>query len=387
MAEPLTSSDIIRERLGFGPTSPDEKRRAAGGGISPLGTMERIRFEEGRGLSPMASKSEKEAYLASEVMAGRRDPMELPKSYGGLGERPEATTRRQFRMQQEWDKRYEMMKEEQKVARDLEKYNQQYQLQLDQEERMQRDQDMDLQAKLAESARENEVQREASLMMDAMKGAIAPDGKVIARPIRPEDDDAIERLNNLAGQFKYGIENKAVGSMFEMLYRDAMKFREDQMKQSEQNELAAIDLSIKTRKPFNEFGTYDERGMFQPRAQGMIAGEQQIKAEEETKTERQKELSETKKETKEQGLSILEEINKIDSEIRKADFDASREKNKTKRDEFIANSDFYRKERDALVERLNKLTPQSFNTKEEAEASNLPKGTIVVIGGRRARID
>ena len=285
MAEPLTSSDIIRERLGFGPTSPDEKRRAADAGISPLGTMDRIRFQEGRGISSMASKSDRDAWVAAEVMAGRRDPMELPKSYGGLGERPEATTRRQFRMQQEWDKRYEMLKEEQKVARDLEKYNQQYQLQLDQEQRMQRDQDMDLQAKLAESAREGKVQKEASLMMDAMKGAVAPDGKVIARPIRPEDDDAIERLNNLAGQFKYGIENKAVGSMFEMLYRDAMKFREDRMKQSEQNERLASSLAIQTGKPFEEFGTYDEQGMFQPRMQGMIAGEQQVKAGEEAKQE------------------------------------------------------------------------------------------------------
>jgi hypothetical protein len=31
--------------------------------------------------------------------------------------------------------------------------------------------------------------------------------------------------------------------------------------------------------------------------------------------------------------------------------------------------------------------PQSFDSVEAAEAANLPKGTIVVIGGRRARID
>jgi hypothetical protein len=125
MADPLTSSDIIRERLGFGPTSPDEKRRAAGGGISPLGTMERQKFERGGGLSAMATESEKDAWKAAEVMAGRRDPMELPKAYGGMGERPEATTRRGFRMQQEWDKQREMMMEEQRIARELEQRNKQ----------------------------------------------------------------------------------------------------------------------------------------------------------------------------------------------------------------------------------------------------------------------
>jgi hypothetical protein len=43
------------------------------------------------------------------------------------------------------------------------------------------------------------------------------------------------------------------------------------------------------------------------------------------------------------------------------------------------------------INRLNRLRgggePQSFDTPEEAEAAKLPKGTIVVIGGRRARID
>lgn len=128
MADPLTSSDIIRESFGFGPTSPEERRRAAGAGISPLGTMERQRFERGGGISSMASESEKEAWKAAEVMAGRRDPMELPKAYGGMGERPEATTRRGLRMQQEWDKQRETMLQEQEAAIRQENESKNYEL-------------------------------------------------------------------------------------------------------------------------------------------------------------------------------------------------------------------------------------------------------------------
>lgn len=288
MAEPLTSSDVWRMERGWGVSplaSEEERKRFAAAGELPLSTTNRARFEEGRGISPMASKSEKEAWVASEVMAGRRDPMDLPKSYGGLGERPEATTRRQFRMQQEWDKQYEMLRKEQEAAIEAEKFQQQYQLEIDREARLQRDQDMEVKAKLAESAREDKVQNEASLMMDAMKGAVAPDGTVIANPIRPEDDDAIDRLNNLAGKFKYGIENRAASSMFEMLYRDALKFREAKMKESDQNELAAVNLSVRTGKPFEEFGTYDEFGMFQPNPQGIISASEEVKMAEEAKQE------------------------------------------------------------------------------------------------------
>lgn len=255
------------------------------------------------------------------------------------------------------------------------------------EARQQRDQIFQFEEAKTKSEREGRVQDEAGLMIDAMRGAVDNEGNVIANPIRPEDPNAIERLNGLAKEFKYGVENKAAAGMFTQLYNDALKFREERMKDSEENERLASSLSIQTGKPFEQLGTYDEQGMFQPKMEGLIAAEQQIKTTEETKTAKQKTLSETEKETKDQSRSILEEINKIDSEIRKADFNAGREKNKTKRDEFAANADFYRGERNVLVERFNKLTPQSFDSVEAAQAAKLPKGTIVVIGGHRARID
>jgi hypothetical protein len=158
-------------------------------------------------------------------------------------------------------------------------------LEMDRESRMQRDQDFQFLEAKTRADREKRVQDEAGLMIDSMRGAVAPDGTVIANPIKPEDGDAIERLNNLVGGFKYGIENKAAASMFDMLYKDAMKFREERMKESEENERAASSLSIQTGRPFEEFGTYDEQGMFQPKMQGMIAGEQEVKTGEEAKQE------------------------------------------------------------------------------------------------------
>lgn len=280
MAEQLTSSDIIRERLGFGvsPLAAPETRRAyAAAGMSPLGTQERERFARGGALSPMASKSEKEAWKVAEVQAGLRDPIELPKSYGGLGERPEATTRRGFRMQQEWDKRYEMMQKEMEMARQIEERDREYALRL-------KDQNIKIEEAKTLADRDSRVMDEAGLIINSIRGAVAPDGTVISRPIRPEDDDAIESLENLA-RLQFGMENKSAQAIWSTLYNDAMKFREEKMAQSQQRERDAINLSVRTGKPFEEFGTYDERGMFQPKMESIIAGAEEIKASEEAKQE------------------------------------------------------------------------------------------------------
>jgi hypothetical protein len=141
MAEPLTSSDIIKLEKGFGPSSDDERRRRFAAGESPVSRSDFARIAEGRGISSMASKSEKDAWVATEVMSGRRDPMELPESYGGLGDRPEATTRRGLRMQQEWDKQRETMIQEQEMARRAKLDADQFDLQVRQENRLLSDQD------------------------------------------------------------------------------------------------------------------------------------------------------------------------------------------------------------------------------------------------------
>ncbi len=298
MAEPLTSSDIIREQMGFGPSSPDEKRRAAGAGISPLGTMERIRFEEGRGLSPMARKSEKEAYMASEVMAGRRDPMELPKSYGGLGERPEATTRRGFRMQQEWDKQYETMQAEQEAARRAERERLGYELQLRQENRMQTSQDLAMESARLKEEREARVQDEAKMIFDSIRGKTLPDGTVIP-PLRPSDPNSLERVTNLMNM-TYGMENQPAKEAVMMIYGDIVKSEQSRTSSSVQEKFASdmqklMETGVTEEELPKYFDTSAPVGVqqFDPRKVAARLGT--TKAQEKAETQSKKEETPTQK--------------------------------------------------------------------------------------------
>jgi hypothetical protein len=399
MAEPLTSSDIWRIEAGWGTSpmaSPEERRRFAAAGEIPLPSESVARLAEGRGISPMASTAEKEAWKMGEYMTGRRE--QAPVEYGGIGDRPTGTSRRSIRMRAEYD-------EAQKQALEQQRIMQQMDLQQREESRLQRNQDLELQKFNMAEDRESRVLDEAGAIIDGIRGATAQDGTTISNPIRPEDPDAIERLENL-GRLKFGMENKSAQDMWSTLYKDALDFREagivGAQKETEQQrawllgqqeEASALNVDttkfITTDPQSGEITKVDQLGL------SKTIGEAKRKDLETKKSDLAQAVLD--KETKDRASSILEEINKIDSEIRKANFSAGREKNAAKRDEFIANSEFYRSERDVLVERFNGLMPQkpaegatqpqSFDSVEAAQAAKLPKGTIVVIGGRRARID
>ena len=51
------------------------------------------------------------------VESGRLPARDLPEAYGGMGERPEANTRRNLRRQQEWDAQYKMIIDQEEAAR------------------------------------------------------------------------------------------------------------------------------------------------------------------------------------------------------------------------------------------------------------------------------
>ena len=142
MAEPLTSTDIIRERMGFGvsPLASGETRRAyAEAGLSPLGTQDRERFEAGGALSPMATRQEQEAWKQAEFMAGRRE--QAPISYGGIGDRPVGASRRDIRMQAEWDKRRDEEIARQQAMQRMKLEADQYELSVRTENRLFNDQE------------------------------------------------------------------------------------------------------------------------------------------------------------------------------------------------------------------------------------------------------
>jgi hypothetical protein len=324
MAEPLTSTDIIRERMGFGvsPLASGETRQAyAEAGLSPLGTQQRERFEAGRGISPMATRAEKDAWVASEVMAGRRDPMDLPKAYGGMGERPEATTRRGFRMQQEWDKQYEMMQEQQKIAREMEAEQESLAIQRSQEARMVAEQDAARKAGLAKEFREEEASKQAQNAMNSVMGYTRPDG-VRVSPININDENAVERIQSVMAMNPFGMEKQYVKETLGGLLNDALKVRDRNIQQSQQQELEAAKISAATKRPFEEFGSYDERGMFKPNLSAIADAGDVLKAEEASKAEERAIATETRR--AEAQANVAEEKNitsqerEIQKEIRRA---------------------------------------------------------------------
>ena len=197
--------------MGFGvsPMASAQTRKAyAAAGLSPLGTKERERFAAGMGLSPMASKTEKEAFIAAEVMAGRRDPMELPKAYGGLGERPEATTRRGLRMQQEWDKQYEMIAEQQKIAQQMEAEQRRLAL-TERNQILQERQEARLQA--AETKAQEEilkVSEQADSALNEVLGGFDPTGAPISG-LDPDATDYMQRRNDIIKRYPKALKDEA----------------------------------------------------------------------------------------------------------------------------------------------------------------------------------
>ena len=392
MANGLTESDMSRLRLGFGVRpDTDSRRRAAAAGIAPLTTSEKIRRDWGWGPS---SREEQKAFQAAEVIERGGPISEMPVEYGG---RPTGTSRRALRMQAEYDEARRAIQQIENEA-------------LERQERMRESEraDTSLRLRLMEyqdkNDREDAIKQDGMNLMISMRGATLPDGTAI-RPINPMDDDAISRLESAAITNPYGLEDTATREVWERKYSDAQKFAEQKLstiqKQEEQQQSwligqqeEAATLGIDTAKFFT---TDPQTGAISKVDQlGLSKAIGEAKRKDLENKKREIARAELDEETKGQARSILDEINKTDSEIRKANFNAGRTKG-TIRDENIAQAEFLRSERDVLVERFNSLLPQkpaegaaqppSFDSVEAAESANLPKGTIVVIGGRRARID
>jgi hypothetical protein len=315
MAEPLTSSDIWRIEAGWGTSpmaSPEERKRFAAAGEIPLSSENITRLAEGRGISPMASSAEREAWKMGEYMTGRRE--QAPVEYGGIGDRPTGSSRRAMRMQAEWDYALGQQLEQQRALQQME-------MQQRADTRAQRAQDLEIEKyKLAED-RDERVLNEAGAIVDSIRGSVAPDGTVISNPIRPDDDDAIERLEGL-GRFKFGMENKSAQEMWSGLYNDALKFREEKIKQNEQNQLAAANLSARTGKPMREFGEYDEQGIFKPNLNAIVGASEQIKEQEAKSAEEKAIATETRRAEAQAGVteekSIASQEREIQREVRKA---------------------------------------------------------------------
>jgi hypothetical protein len=297
-------------------------------------------------------------------------------------------SRRQMRMNEDFRKLQQEELQNQRLMQQME-------LSERAESRLQKEQDIALEKMRMDEDREERVQNEAGAMISSIRGAIAPDGTTISNPIRPDDPDAIERLDNLARDFKFGIENKLASSMFDKLYNDALRFREDRIKESEKNELAAADLSVRTGRPFGEFGTYDQQGMFRPEVRGVVAGEEDIKAKEAAKEEEKAVARERRGEQARAGVraesDIISEEKRIRGDVRRAKeefrkLNASLAGRKslsaTQQASIQAAKDTIL---DLEIEKAD-LRGLVFDTEQEAEAAKLPSGSIIYIGRKPNKV-
>lgn len=264
MAEPLTSSDIWRIQRGFGVSelaSPEEKKRFAAAGVAPLTTGARQRFEEGRGISPMAGATEKEAWVAAEVLAGQRDPMELPKTYGGLGERPEATTRRGLRMQQEWDAQYKMILDQQEAARQAELQNRELAIR-QRSLTLQEEQEARIQAAAAKTQEEEfKTSQQANAAMKEVMGGVDEQGNEIA-PLDPDSPDYMKRRNDLIKRYPRAMYDDAFKSAIattDKSYFDLLNFQQQQRLQEESaGRIAERQVAAETRAAEKQAGIRSE---------------------------------------------------------------------------------------------------------------------------------
>lgn len=247
MAEPLTSSDLLRERMGFGvsPLASQETRRAyAAAGLSPLGTQDRERFAAGAGISPMAGTAEKEAWKMAEFQAGRRE--QAPIEYGGLGDRPVGSSRRAIRMQEQWDKQRERQIEEAKALQQMETQRKQLEIQA-------RDQQLQ-----EDDFYYNRGLEEAEQKLTAQQRAEARGIIESLNQIDPRSPDFNKNLAEIFTQNSLGAADPNVQKIVG-LYQDANTAYMDSLEKLQTGQKAAQEEFYSTQQSLLEAGVPQEK--------------------------------------------------------------------------------------------------------------------------------
>lgn len=251
MAEPLTSSDIWRIERGWGTSglaSPEERKRFYEAGELPISGLDARKLAEGRGISPMASKAEKEAWLASEVMLGKRGAEDLPEFYGGMGERPSAAKtgfystgeetaygRRRRRMQEDFDARMKLQMEQEALVRESEIENRRL---LNSEENLllQQRQEARLQAAEIKSQEEaRKISDDADRAMAELLGGVDLYGNPITG-LDSDDPNYMQRRNEIVKRYPRASNDDAFKSAIattDKAYFDKINFNQQLQAQEE----------------------------------------------------------------------------------------------------------------------------------------------------------
>ena len=273
---------------------------------------------------------------------------DLPEAWGG---RPKGSTRRAIRMQEEWDKKRERQMMEYKIYRQAYESDRSFYMQ----ERDQQMQEDDFYYNRGLKEAEQKLQSQQRSEATAIIGGL--------NQLDPRDPDYRKKRGDLFSAYPLGVTDQGVQKIageyeaVNSVYQDSLnksRERESEWLVEQQQDASALNIDttpfFKTDPQTGEVTEVDQLGL------SKAIGEAKRNDLETKKSDLAQAAMD--KETKDRARSILDEINKTDAEIRKANFSAGREKNSAKRDEFIANSEFYRGERDVLVERFNSLMPQ-----------------------------
>jgi len=314
-------------------------------------------------------------------------------------------SRRKMRMEEEERKFLDQQFQQQKALQEMAINQGALELRQLEYNRMRDNDILSLEEKLQKERDDERARKDAFGVADSIRGVVLPNGQRL-RPIRPEDPDAVDRLNDVLRINPRALENDLGKKIWEsaMVRAEAyaQKSIQDQQKDAEklqdwiigQNEEAS-SLGVDASKFYN----IDESGnIIKANRIGLSKAIGEAKRNSLEKTAQAALSSDIAKESKTEIKAIVDQIYKNGSEIRKYDSLVEGAKSSVERNEYIRQANFFRGEDAVLRQRLSGFVPQQtqagqqpaitkFNSAQEAEAANLPKGTIVEIGGRKARID
>jgi hypothetical protein len=367
MAEPLTSTDILRERMGFGvsPLAAPETRRAyMEAGKLPLTTGQREAFERGGGISPMASKAEKDAWVAAEVMAGRRPESDLPVAYGGVGERPKipktgfyaggeetAYGRRMARMQQAWDEVQKQQLEQQRFAQQMDAEQRKFTL-TERNQILQERQEARLQAAEAKAQEENfKVSEQADFALNEVLGGFDPAGAPISG-LDPDAPDYMQRRNDIIKRYPKALKDEA--------FKTAI---------------------ATTDKSYFDKVNFDQQLQAQEESSGRIV-ERQVAAEERA-AEKQRGIREEERVAQEERGLVSQE-REMDKAIR-----AERQKLIQFQNQRVKPKEDIQATQNKILDlRIEKAALRGlvFESEEEANKANLPSGSTIYIGRKPFKV-
>ena len=335
--------------------------------------------------SDLASPEEKAAYTAQQVRAGAAPTEMLSEDYGG---RPQGSSRRAIRMAAAWDAEQTARIQQEQAARQQDEYNRKatfdnlkyeseaYDLRTKQnEELFAAKEDADRRAaEAAFTEFRNSLDPNKPESVGVLASYIAKDSRLADNPIAKNSYDyfakaaenSVVSIANQDREKKAGILNKA---------REE-GVTEDEIKATEFSDpkTAVVDYN------------YDEIAKLAAQRAG------KRKAEKPEETPEEKRAKATEAEIADERKGLKSSILNLEDSIAETESDLNTfRENSPDRKKVEAKISTLKKQLENRKSQLADLggdnQPPSFNTPEEAEAANLKKGTIVVIGGRRARID